>query len=573
MKDLRILKKLIPYLRPYLRLILVSLALSIPLSLLRTSPVVIVKYLVDQFLIKKEAKYLYLFPLAVIGIFGLNFVIRFFHYYCLRVVIVRVNQKIKNDVYQHLLGLSPDYFTQQSTGSLMSRVASDPQYIDGGLSCLNVLIREPLTFTFLLGAAFYLNWKLTLITLAIFPMLAWVFRATGRNLKRYIHRMTEESERVFSHLQEAFTGFRVIKLFRLEKYVRKKFRNRTEEFSRIALKTAVLEEIAHPAVELITAFAIAGVIYSGGSMVLSGTMTSGDLLAFFTAFAIMIDPIRKLNDVNIKLHQAAAATERVMDILSWKSRLPQSQHPSRLRSFEDSIRFEKVSFAYPDQPDRMVLKNLSFNLNKGSVIALVGASGSGKSSATYLMARLYDVSEGRILMDGHDIRNLPVEDLRNLISVVSQDVFLFNDTIAENIRCGKLGAGMDKIREAAQKANALEFIESMPEGFNSIIGDRGIKLSGGERQRISVARAFLREAPLLILDEATSNLDTVAERAVQTALEDLMADRTTLIIAHRLSTVRKANEILVLKHGSVIEHGTHQSLLDHSGEYARFHAL
>ncbi|OFZ52931.1 MAG: hypothetical protein A2428_02455 [Bdellovibrionales bacterium RIFOXYC1_FULL_54_43] len=565
------LLRLKPYIQPYLWLIVVSGILAIPLAALRLSPAPLVKTVVNDLLMNRNSRTLLLFPAAVIVIYLLNFVVRFFHFYLLRIVVARVNQRIKNQLYEHLLGLSADYFTAQSTGTLISRVGVDPQYIDAGLACINTLIREPITFIFLFGYALTVNWKLTLITILIFPPLAWVFAASGRNLKRYIARLTEENARLYSTIQESFSGIRVVKTFRLEKYVRKKFRDRSERYTKFYLKIAALEEATHPLVELLTAIVLAAMIYYGGRQVLAGRMTPGDLLAFFAAFALMINPLRTLNDVNIKLNQAAGACERIFEILDWRPNIREAENPARLTTLEKELEVRDVSFAYPDAPSRGVLKGVSFTLPRGRAVALVGASGAGKSSMVSLFPRIFDVTGGSILIDGHDIRNVAINDLRRMIAVVSQDVFLFNDTIEENIRCGRLSATREEIREAARRAHALDFIEAAPQGFQSVIGDRGQKLSGGERQRISIARAFLRETPILILDEATSSLDTTSERAVQSALEELMKDRTTLIIAHRLSTIRNADQILVLKDGEVIERGKHDDLIRLGGEYAKFH--
>ncbi len=569
MKELLRLK---PYLRPYLWLIVASGLLAIPLSILRGSPVFLVKYIGDHLFASRDARKLFIFPFLFITIYFVNFIVRFLHYYLLRIVVARVNQKIKNDLFHHLMGLSSDHFTKQSVGTLISRVGTDPQYIDTGLSCINIIIREPFTLLVLLGGAFYLHWKLTLLIGLIIPLLAWVFSATGRNLKRYIQRMAEENAKLYSTLQESFTGVRVINAFRLEKYIQKKFREKLEKFTRFLLKTAILEEAAHPMVELIASFAIAGVIYYGGAEVVYGRMSPSDLLAFFTAFFLMVNPLRMLNEVNIKLHTASAACKRIFEVFDWKSHLHEAPEPKPIQEFKQAISFKQVCFSYPDAPERMVLKNVSFVIPKGKTIGLVGESGAGKSSLLNLIPRIFDVSQGTILIDNQDIRELSLSNLRKLIAVVSQDLFLFNDTLEENIRCGKLDSTFPEIQKAARKAHALEFIESFPLGFKTLVGDRGHKLSGGERQRIAIARAFLRNAPILILDEATSNLDSASEREVQKALEELMESKTTLIIAHRLSTIKNVDEIFVLRDGEIVETGKHASLMEQRGEYARFHA-
>ncbi len=567
------LLKLKPYIRPFLGTLALSALLGIPLALLRASPVPLVKFLVDDLLVSRDSSKLLLFPALVIAVFGLNFIIRFFHYYLLRKVIVKVNQALRLDLYRHALDLSADHFSKKSIGEFISRVGSDPQHVDGGLSTINIIVREPLTFTFLFGYALYINWQLTLIMVTILPFLAWVFVMTGKFLKRYIHRLTEENAKIFSSLQETFSGVRIIKVFQLESYLKEKFSKKVSDFSDQALKIAKVQEASPPMIELATAFAIAGVIFFGGSKVLANEMTSGDLMAFFTAFALMMDPIRKLNDVNIKINQAAAACDRIFDLFQWHSSVKESKNPIHFEKFSHEIEFKSVHFAYPDEPSREVLKDISFKIPKGKAVALVGQSGSGKSSIAQLLPRVFDVTAGGIFIDGNNIKDLKIAELRGLISVVSQDIFLFNDTIRENIRCGKLDCTEEELIQASKLAHVTEFVQHLPKNFDTIVGDRGAKLSGGEKQRLSIARAFLKNSPILILDEATSNLDASSEKAVQTALDQLMKNKTTLIIAHRLSTIRKASEILVIREGKVVETGNHEQLLQLGGEYAHFQSL
>jgi subfamily B ATP-binding cassette protein MsbA len=568
---MRSLLRLKPYLRPHLWTIILSAAMAFPLSALRVGPAPLIKYMEDDVLIKHDMRMLVWLPVAVIALYILNFFVRFIHYYSIRVVVSRTSQKLKNDLFEHLLGLSADYFTAQSTGTLISRVAYDVTYVEGGISAINTIVREPITLVLLAGYAAYLNWRLLLLTLVVIPALAYIFSATGRNLKRYIARITEANALLFSSLQESFTGIRVVKTFGLEKYVSRKFRERNETYTKFLLKTAVLEEASHPMVELLFGVAIALLLYYGGSQVFSNKMTPGDFLAFCVAFAMLVNPLRMMNEVNVRLNQASAACSRIFEVLDWKPKLHEPDNPLPISQFREGIELRDVSFAYPDMPERPVLSNISFTIPRGQTVALVGPSGAGKSSLVGLIPRIFDVTGGSIHIDGHDVRELELEDLRKLIAVVSQDVFLFNDTIEENIRCGRLSATREEVKEAARKAHAADFIQSIPGDYQAVIGDRGQKLSGGERQRISIARAFLREAPILILDEATSSLDTQSERAVQAALEELMKNRTTLIIAHRLSTIRNADRILVVKDGRVIEEGRHEELLKLRGEYAQLY--
>jgi subfamily B ATP-binding cassette protein MsbA len=451
----------------------------------------------------------------------------------------------------------------------MARIGNDPVYVDEAVQSSTGLLREPITFLLLFGYCLSLNWKLTFIAIAVLPPLGLIFSASGKNLKKYIKRLNEETAEIFSALQEAFSGIRMVKLYALEGTLIHRFHARTSDFSKFLLKLAAVQELSPPIVELITSFAIAGVLGYGGYLVLEGQLSPGDLLSFFAAFAMMINPLRVLNDINNKLQAGAAACERIFQVFTWHPSIQEKPHAADLLGFTNELQFENVHFAYPDAPERPILQGISFVAKRGQTLALVGESGAGKSSLINLIPRVFDIQKGCIRIDGTDIRDAKISHLRELVAVVSQDVFLFNDTVAENIRMGSLTATRAEIEEAARRAHAHEFISRLPDGFETRIGDRGQKLSGGERQRLSIARAFLRKSPILILDEATSALDNASEKAVQRALEELMKDRTTLLIAHRLSTVRSAHEILVLSKGHIIERGNHDSLVAQNGEYAR----
>jgi len=572
MFSLNSLKSLKPYIWAHRKWLFFSLAMAIPLSALRVGPLPLVQFLMDEVLAKHRADKLYLVPLGVIGIYTLNLFVRFLHYYSIRIVVVNVNQKIREKLYQHLVNLSADYYSQQKSGALLSRITADPQHLDQGIAAINVVIREPITFAALLGYVFYMNWKLTILTFSIIPALAFVFMRTGKYVKGKIAHYQEQNGESYSTIHETISGIRIIHLFNLRNLSIQKFSEQLKEISHTLLKISKIEEFSSPMVELVTSFAIALILYCGALSVLDGKMTSGALFAFFTAFGLMINPIRQLADVNTRIHSAAAAMERINDFLSWEPSIKDAPHAQSIK-LSNEIRLKNISFTYPNSSDRKVLNEISITIPVGKTIALVGQSGSGKSSIAQLLTRIYDVNttdpDSGIFIDGVDLRKLKIEDWRNQVAVVSQDVFLFHDTIFNNISLGKPDATEAEVIDAAKKAFAYDFIQRLPEGFNTIVGDRGMKLSGGERQRISIARAFLRNSNLLILDEATSNLDQESEKIVQDTLEILMKGKTTLVIAHRLSTIRNADQIFVLREGKVIESGSYNELLQKQGEFTR----
>jgi subfamily B ATP-binding cassette protein MsbA len=567
------LKSLKPYLAPYRKYLIFSLVMAIPLSLLRAGPIPLIKYLVDDVLVNKDEKRLVLVPLAIIALYALNLVVRFLHYYSMRIVVVRISQDLRERLYAHLTSLSADYFSEKKSGALLSRVTADPANLDGGIAAFNAVIREPITFVALLGYTLYMNWKLTLLTFTIVPALAFVFGRSGKYIKQKIREYQEHNGESYSTIQESIAGMRVVHLFNLQKMSAGKLSKQLTDITHLLLKISKMEEIASPMVEFVTSFAIALILYFGGRSVLNGEMTSGDLFAFFTAFGMMINPIRQIADVNAKLHTAAAAMERIDEFFAWKPRIQNAENAKAIRSIQNGVEFKNVKFAYPDTPDHPVLKGVSFSLPAGKTVALVGQSGSGKSSIVQLLTRLYDIQGGSIEIDGTDLKNLNLNDWRAQVAVVSQDVFLFHDTIFNNILMGRPDATREEVLEAAKKAFAHDFILRLSNGFDTIVGDRGLKLSGGERQRISIARAFLKNAHCLILDEATSNLDNESEKIVQKTLETLMQNKTTLVIAHRLSTIQNADQIIVLREGTIIEQGQYSELMNQSGEFNRLATL
>ena len=542
--------------------------MAFPLAALRVGPVPIVKYLVDDILVNKDAGRLIWIPIATIALYTLNLGVRFLHYYSIRIVVVNVNQKVRERIFDKLIHLSADHFTEKRAGALLSRVTADPHYLDQGIASLNALIREPITFLALLSYTLYVNWRLTLLTFTIVPALAYVFLRLGKMIKIKIADYQELNADSYSTIQESISGFKVAQLFNLQLSLIQKFKSQLSVMTGTLLKISKLEELMSPTVELITSFAIALILYFGGKSVLNGEMTSGDLIAFFTAFGMMINPIRQLSDINSKIYSASAAMDRIQDFLSWKNVIADPIQPKGVPSEIKSIRIQNINFAYPDSAEHQVIKNLSFELRRGETVALVGQSGSGKSSIVQLLSRLYDPQSGSITANDIPIQDFKLRDWRDQLSIVNQDVFLFHDTILNNIRMGRPNANRAEIEAAAKKAFADEFIQRLPHGYDTMVGDRGMKLSGGERQRISIARAFLKNSPILILDEATSNLDNESEKLVQQTLETLMSERTTLVIAHRLSTVQNADRILVLKSGALQEEGRYEDLVKKGGEFS-----
>jgi subfamily B ATP-binding cassette protein MsbA len=513
----------------------------------------------------------HLLPLAIPALFAFRGICRFTQQYCISVAGQLGIQDIRNEIYQRNMRLSLRFFNENPTGVLMSRVLNDVNMMQNGLSeVIMSVFRDGLTALGLLCVVFYLDWKLAIITFIVVPLMIFPTRTIGRHIKRLAKLGMERIGDIASILQETFSGVKVIKAFGLEDREVEKFQAANLRFFSFARKTLKYEAMHTPVMEVITSFGIAGVIWFGGTHVLSHQMSTDGFFSFLASMLMLYTPIKKLLNVYAILQRSIGAAERVFETIDEKPEIIDCPNPVTLDRAGGEVEFRDVSFAYNDE---QVLKNVNLSARKGEVLALVGPSGAGKTTLVSLIPRFYDTQTGSVMIDGIDIRSLKLTDLLRQIALVDQETILFNDTIANNIRYGKTDASDEDVERAALAAYAHDFISAMPEGYETNIGDRGVRLSGGQKQRICIARAILKDAPILILDEATSALDTESEQMVQQAINNLMSNRTTFVIAHRLSTILHADTIVVLENGVMVEKGNHQQLVQAGGLYKRLYDM
>ena len=508
----------------------------------------------------------------IVGVFAFRGVGTFMGQYFIAYVGRHVVNALRKQVFDRLLALPSRYFDNHASGRLVSKLTFNVEQVaDATTSAVTILLREGLTIVGLLIFMVYTNWKLTLVFVAIGPLIGLVVSYASKRFRKISRRIQSSMGDVTHVSSESITGYRVVRTFGGEEYERERFADVADRTMKQGLKMASTQAIATPVVQVLVAFAIAALVWVMLAPEIRGTMTTGELVAFITAAATMAKPIRQVTSVHSKIQKGVAAAHDVFGTMDEEPERDDGGYaPARVQG---EIRFDDVCFRYQDNLDD-VLHHINLNIPAGQSVALVGRSGSGKSTMVSLLPRFYEYYQGRILIDGRPITEFSLSALRAQIALVTQNVVLFNDSIAANIAYGSLrGRSREEIVEAARTAHAMELIERMPEGLDTMVGDNGVMLSGGQRQRLAIARALLKDAPILILDEATSALDTESERHIQEALEVVMEGRTTLVIAHRLSTIEKADRILVMESGQIVEDGDHRQLLEAGGAYAQLHQM
>lgn len=566
---LKVLKLMFPYIRPFWKRAAVATALALPLSAIKAFEAYLVKDIFDKGFSKdstsEDAMYL---ALILVGLGMLNFPLRYYHYFGLRQVVDQSTRLIRSKIYHKFQVLPAKYFAQQKQGTLISTIMSDTLVFSEAFKNSMEVIREPITAIALLGVAFYHDWQLTLIIFLVAPLFVVTLHYTGRRIRKYVKLAQGENAEMTHIVSEALGGQKIVKAFGLQDYIISRFERYQERFLSHRRISNSAEELSHPFIELIGSFAFAGVIIFAHHRIANGSLTTGGFISFVAALAMFMDPVRRFSKANAKLNQAQAAATRIFGLLDVKEE-PYNEGLKELKSFNDKIEFKNVSFSYGEG---MVLRNFNLELRKGEKVGLVGLSGSGKSTLVNLLLRLYDVTEGEILIDGVNINEYTLSSVRQLFGLVSQDIFLFNDTVRENLTTGDVHTDAE-IKEALEISYAWEFVKDLPKGLETPIGDRGLRLSGGQSQRLTIARAFLKNREVLLFDEATSALDNESEKIVQAALERVAGHKTVVAVAHRLSTLKEFDRIVVMKEGQKIQEGSHVELMEKGGEYRKLYEL
>ncbi|NOX34243.1 MAG: ATP-binding cassette domain-containing protein [Deltaproteobacteria bacterium] len=565
--------KIISLVSRYWKRLLLAALCMIVVACANGAMALLVKPVMDDIFIRRNREMLVLIPGVAVLVFFLKGAGSYGSEYLMNYIGEKVIRFFRDSLYEKIIDLPIAFIHKEKTGALMSRITNDVNIVKGMVSTAVInVFRDFFSVLAFLFVIFYRDWKLALGAFIVLPLAFYPIVLFGRRVRKFSTGTQETMADLNSFLHETFTGSKIIKIFNLEVFEKKRFKKKTKELFRLEMKKVIAKALSSPVMEFLGGLGIAFIIWFGGLRVINGTSTPGTFFSFLTAVMMLYDPVKKLSKLNNTLQEGVASATRIFDVLEEESFIVEKKSPEILKGNFFEVEFDHVGFSY-NENEEPALNDINLKVAPGEVLALVGMSGGGKTSLVNLVPRLYDATCGNVLIAGKNVKDISIKSLRDHISIVTQEPILFNESVKDNIRYGKMNATDLEIEKAARAAYAYDFIKGFPKGFDTVIGELGSRLSGGEKQRICIARALIKDAPVLILDEATSALDSQAERVVQKALGNLMKGRTSFVIAHRLSTIDYASRIILLKNGSIKEQGTHEELMAEKGEYFKLQAM